>query len=385
MSEINRTNDVDITEFYHHLSEYSPKKLLHIGGHFGEEGELYKELGIDFTYVEPVAEYAEEIRKRGYKCLEIAVGNLEGDFIVDEGGVSSFLKHPFEQVVKRIEYKKGVPLSEIEEGFDTIVMDTEGTALEVLQSGTLKDVQTIMCEIRKQPVFEGEASQQVVEDYLKTKGFEKVAEYLLKDVVFARVKHSSDQPKDFQKLAAAVPKYYENHPVYQSVWYGGRQIIKGTRDDMAPRMSKIRKEDIKDKVVVDIGCNLGAASFWAIENGAKKVFGFDVAAEGIEVAKLLAAEFNNNCVFDIGDFSKPQEKMGDVAFCFACHDDIGSPEVLRDNLKKYSIVYFETHLKNSFDNWDMPQVIKDSFNLEYLGETGEDDHLRDFYRMTPKD
>ena len=101
-----RNDDVDITEFYNHLDEYTPKKLLHIGGHYGEEGEVYKKHGIDFTYVEPVAEYAEEIRSRGYKCLEMAIGNMKGNFIVDAGGVSSFLKHPFEQVVKRIEYKE---------------------------------------------------------------------------------------------------------------------------------------------------------------------------------------------------------------------------------------------------------------------------------------
>jgi SAM-dependent methyltransferase len=192
---------------------------------------------------------------------------------------------------------------------------------------------------------------------------------------------------NFQKLAAAVPKYYANHPVYQSVWYGGKQIIKGTRDDMFPRMEKIRKEDIRDKVVVDIACNLGAASFWAIENGAKKCLGFDVAAEGIEVAQLLAKELEVNCFFEVRDFSTPQEKMGDVAFCFACHDDIGhadmrSEEVLLGNLKKYDVVYFETHLKGTFDNWDMPQVIKDAFKLEYLGETGEGNLRRDFYRLT---
>lgn len=192
---------------------------------------------------------------------------------------------------------------------------------------------------------------------------------------------------NFQELARAVPKYYENHPVYQSVWFGGREIIHGSRDNMFPRMNKIRLEDIKGKTVVDIGCNLGAASFWAIENGAERCLGFDVAKEGIELANLMAKEVGANCIFDVADYGKPQQKLGDVAFCFACSDDIVKEDktkqgILLDNLKQYEVVYFETHLKHSFPNWNMPKVIKDYFKCEYLGETGENSLKRDFYRLT---
>lgn len=192
---------------------------------------------------------------------------------------------------------------------------------------------------------------------------------------------------DFQQLAASVPKYYSNHPVYQSVWFGGKQLINGSRDDMGRRMSLIRKEDIKDKEVVDIGCNLGAASFWAIENGAKSCKGFDVASEGIDVANKIAKDLGVNCEFGVADFGTPQKKMGDVAFCFACHDDIAKEDlkkqkILLDNLKKYEVVYFETHLKGTFPNWDMFNIIKDNFKCEYLGETGEGGYFtRDFYRL----
>lgn len=195
---------------------------------------------------------------------------------------------------------------------------------------------------------------------------------------------------NFQQLASAVPKYYANHPVYQSVWYGGKEIVHGSRDNMFPRMNKIRKEDIKDKIVVDIGCNLGAASFWAIENGAKECYGFDVAKEGIDLANLIAQEVGANCHFDVADFGKPQKKYGDVAFCFACVDDITKENdekriILRDNLLQYDIIYFETHLKNTFPNWNLPQIIRDAFNVEYLGETGEGGYFtRDFYRLTHK-
>ncbi len=191
---------------------------------------------------------------------------------------------------------------------------------------------------------------------------------------------------NFQKLAEQVPKWY-HFPVYQSIWFGGEQIVKGGRDDMRKRMSLIRKEDIKGRVVVDIGCNLGAASFWAIENGAKACIGIDVVKEGIELANKIAEELKVNCQFSVASFDVPQVKNGDIAFCFACHDDIAKEDpkrqqVLLDNLKKYPVIYFETHLKDSFDNWDMPKLIKDNFKCEYLGETGEGVLKRDFYRLT---
>lgn len=190
---------------------------------------------------------------------------------------------------------------------------------------------------------------------------------------------------NFQELAESVPKWYE-YPVYQSIWFKGEQIVRGGRDDMGKRMSLIRKDDIKDKVVVDIGCNLGAASFWAIENGAKKCIGFDVVPEGINVANKIAEGLGVNCEFRVGSFDNKQDKVGDVAFCFACHDDIAKEDierqkVLLDNLKKYPVVYFETHLKMTFNNWDMPKLIRDNFKCEYLGETGEGNLKRDFYRL----
>ena len=194
---------------------------------------------------------------------------------------------------------------------------------------------------------------------------------------------------DFQKLASEVPKYYSNHPVYQSVWVGGQEIVHGTRDNMFPRMEKVRLEDIKGKVVVDIGCNLGAASFWALDNGAKSAIGFDVASEGIALANLIAKEFDLAAKFHVGDFGVSHKKYGDVAFCFACVDDITKEndykrKILRDNLLKYDVVYFETHLKHTFNNWGLPTIIADAFDCEYLGETGEGGLKRDFYRMVCK-
>ena len=162
------------------LEKYKCKNILHIGGHWGEEAEYYQSLGADFTFVEPVKEFAEVIRSKGYKCLETAVGTRTGDFYVDRG-LSSFLKTNYERTPVRTEQVKAVPLSEIEKGFDTLIIDTEGTDFEVLQSGTLKYAKTIVVELRKQALFVGETTQDKVEEYLLTKGFKKMEEHALFD------------------------------------------------------------------------------------------------------------------------------------------------------------------------------------------------------------
>lgn len=162
------------------LEKYKPKNILHIGGHWGEEAEDYIKLGADFTFVEPVPEFAQVIKDKGYKCLEIAIGNQEGEFYVDRG-LSSFLKTNYPRNIARTEHIKAVPLSEVEKGFDTLIIDTEGTTYEVLQTGTLEDAQTIVCELRKNALFIGETTQDEVEKYLLLKGFKKTEEYPLFD------------------------------------------------------------------------------------------------------------------------------------------------------------------------------------------------------------
>lgn len=137
-------------------------------------------MGADFTFCEPVPEFAQVIKDKGYKCLEIAVGDNEGAFYVDRG-LSSFRKPNYERKIDRIEMIKAVPLVEIEKGFDTIVIDTEGTIFEVLKSGTLDYAKTLVCELRKKELFIGEVLQDEVEKYLLIKGFKKTEEHPLFD------------------------------------------------------------------------------------------------------------------------------------------------------------------------------------------------------------
>jgi hypothetical protein len=189
---------------------------------------------------------------------------------------------------------------------------------------------------------------------------------------------------NLQKIAEQVPAFFTNIGVYQTIYFQGKKIVKGHRDNIIDRMNLIRKEDIKDKVIVDIGSNIGASSIWAVDNGAKKAIGFEVVPERVEASNKIAQALNLNCEFRLEGFNKEHPKLGDVAFCFAVHDDIGNDDILVKNLKKFDVIYFETHLKGSFKNWDMPKKVREAFKVELLGTITGEDFERDFYRLCQK-
>jgi len=175
---------VHISSVFQVLHKYNPKKILHIGGHTGEEGEIYKSMDAEFTFVEPVPEYAEVARKKGYDVMEIAVGPEKGEKDFNVRGVfSSFLLRkkellPYqERWLAKHKEKTGqirvkvIPLSDIQEGYDTLVVDTEGTTLDVLKSGRL-DFKTIIAEVRRDvPAYYNEPPNEEIVKYLEENGY----------------------------------------------------------------------------------------------------------------------------------------------------------------------------------------------------------------------
>lgn len=184
---------------FDHIHEYNPKRILHIGGHKAEEGKTYDKIGADVTFVEPVPEYAEIIRQKGYDVIEVAVGPERGEKEFNVRGVfSSFLIRKKDHLPyqdwwldkvgedKRQIKVKVVPLRDIQEGYDTIVVDTEGTGLDVLKSGDL-NFKTIVIEITVDgAVYEGEPEIDELEEYIISQGYRKDKQFRL-DTVFVKV------------------------------------------------------------------------------------------------------------------------------------------------------------------------------------------------------
>ena len=70
--------------------------------------------------------------------------------------------------------------------------------------------------------------------------------------------------------------------------------------------------DIDDKIVFDLGCGTGIFAFGAVLTGAKKVIGFDIDKNCIEIAKKYAKKNNLNVKFVVKDVSDIKEKCNTI-------------------------------------------------------------------------
>lgn len=188
----------NVSEVFYELHKYEPKNILHIGGHLGEEGELYKSIGSEFTFIEPVPEFAKEIKRRGYKVIQCAVGERgERDFIV-RSIFSSFYQRDssYDGWLERWLGEKGIkdspeiikvkvrPLSDFQKGFDTLVLDAEGAELEVLKSGDL-NFRIMIIEVKDVLSNKGGSSRSEIEDYIFKHGYIK-AEHIFKNAIYIK-------------------------------------------------------------------------------------------------------------------------------------------------------------------------------------------------------
>jgi len=55
----------------------------------------------------------------------------------------------------------------------------------------------------------------------------------------------------------------------------------------------LKKDDFKDKIILDAGCGTGRNSYWPLLYGAKKVVAFDFDKRIVDVAKKNLSQFEN--------------------------------------------------------------------------------------------
>lgn len=172
------------------------KRLLHIGGHYGEEFEDYRANGVEYqTWVEPAFESFLEMRSRiGGKAmtrlLHVALGANNGIALMyverDNAGQSSSLLAPKLHAtqyptIRFTDERELVPVMRADdlfrgEVFDFIAIDVQGYELEVFKGAidTLQHVRTISAEINREELYEGCALVDEVDEWLGVLGFDRV-------------------------------------------------------------------------------------------------------------------------------------------------------------------------------------------------------------------
>ena len=170
------------------------KGIIHIGGHFGQEMDVYSDLEIkDVVFFEPLPHVFEVLKNNvGSKSIlyNMALGNMEGTIEMNvesaNKGMSSSILEPLIHLNQyphiRFETKETVNIKKLDsfidtlKGYNFINIDVQGYELEVFKGGSeyLNNVDYIMTEVNRDEVYKGCPMVEELDDYLKVYGFERV-------------------------------------------------------------------------------------------------------------------------------------------------------------------------------------------------------------------
>jgi SAM-dependent methyltransferase len=194
---------------------------------------------------------------------------------------------------------------------------------------------------------------------------------------------------------------------YQTMRIKGKVISEGWRDKTTERLDKFDINDIKGKTVLDIGCNDGSLLFWALDNGAKEVFGIDTMKENLENAVHISKKYGydvnlmvanilqNNFVEDVR--KKFDINAFDTVMFLSLYRSIDrdkpsmppeNPQEIFNKLDTLTnkVIYFEAHFGDPEREYvDILKKHLDGYEIVYLGENGDHDkgvstHTRPMFR-----
>ena len=158
------------------------------------------------------------------------------------------------------------------------------------------------------------------------------------------------QAADWLSMAVDMPDEFfgtmRGDMPYQSLFLHGEEIIPGRRRDLNERLDKLDPDDLRDKAVLDLGCNIGMNCFLASERGARAATGIDLPAFA-HTATRLNAVYEAPCRFLARDLSREVTGLGhhDTVLAFAIIGHVGSAEGLLRTIGNVNAktVYIESH------------------------------------------
>jgi len=178
-----------IFDFKELLKKYNPtiSGIIHIGAHYGQEYELYKQLNIPILFFEPLSSnysvLVNNVQKdsnvRTFQCAlgnenKIVTMNVE---TANNGQSSSVLKpkkHLEQYPHITFDYVEEVNMFRLDDldmnfsGFNFINIDVQGYELEVFKGAqkTLHNIDYIISEINRDEVYENCAKVEEIDSFL---------------------------------------------------------------------------------------------------------------------------------------------------------------------------------------------------------------------------
>jgi 2-polyprenyl-3-methyl-5-hydroxy-6-metoxy-1,4-benzoquinol methylase len=172
---------------------------------------------------------------------------------------------------------------------------------------------------------------------------------------------------------------HKNMP-YQSIYFKDTIIVPGRRNTI-DRFKFIEINDIKNKKVIDLGCNYGEMSRQTLNYGAKKVLSIEYDHSILDSAIRLSVILNSNPLFQIHDLSMPLKltEKYDTGYCFSIHKHVNNNYVLANNINNNikKVLYFESHSKKE----SVPKEILKYFEIDWKKITSDN---RPLYRLIKK-
>jgi FkbM family methyltransferase len=186
-----------ILQFDELYSKYSLniKGIIHVGGHYGQEYDLYKQLNVPIMFFEPLTNNFSILKSKTqhddnvivYQCAlgnenKIVTMNVE---TANQGQSSSILKpkkHLEQYPHITFDFTEDVNMFRLDDididlsKYNFINVDVQGYELEVFKGsfGTLKNIDYIISEVNKDEIYENCAHVDDLDLYLNQFNFQRV-------------------------------------------------------------------------------------------------------------------------------------------------------------------------------------------------------------------
>jgi hypothetical protein len=165
---------------------------------------------------------------------------------------------------------------------------------------------------------------------------------------------------------------------YQSIFDGGRELVRGRRPDVLDRIKMLDAEDLRGKTVMELGCNIGSNCYLAAQFGASRVVGVDYSPRLITAAVRLNSYFALPCSFIVHDLNAELTGIEsvDTMFCFSLVNHLQNKDGLVRTILKNTkhTLYFEGHSKTRQGDYDYLLNKNNFSSIELLGYTRDGIH-----------
>jgi SAM-dependent methyltransferase len=193
---------------------------------------------------------------------------------------------------------------------------------------------------------------------------------------------------DFNDLKKTWNHYGQTEPYWSVLThekYKNKNLTKDTLDDyfdsgkyhinLLEELLQLHKSSFKDKIVLDFGCGTGRLLKWC-SIVAKKIYGYDISKEHLNIAKQNVPESELYCIEDTESLPSISTKI-DIIYSLLVFQHNRPPMI-----KKYITLLLELLNTNGIAVFHIPYYIP---NYEYRQENWQGKNIMEMHALKKKE